>query len=277
MAIEFSVRMPMFRVKYIAWLALESLCRQKGINFEWELIMAEEQIGNEIFGKEKVDKYIPRLKAVGCKRVHYIPLKAWIPLAQKMCLLVENCSKESKYVAFQSADYYSSPGILAAQYSAFKRNPNIDWFTSRPWTVFYDIQTGISKMVRNGAKGSGRACKLKYARLIAPTTRRKGCDKWFYNNIVAIVKSKENRVLREYIDTEQWRYAFNVHGFHNCTLSRGGRMRSGHKKFREVSFDWKKNIPVDILERVDSLKEFIPNHKLGLPKGRVIVPPKPKK
>ena len=48
--IEYSVRMPMFRVKYIAWLALESLCRQKGVTFEWELVMAEEQIGNEIFG-----------------------------------------------------------------------------------------------------------------------------------------------------------------------------------------------------------------------------------
>ena len=53
MSIEFSVRMPMFRSKYIAWLALESLCRQKGVNFEWELITAEEQVGKEVFGKKR--------------------------------------------------------------------------------------------------------------------------------------------------------------------------------------------------------------------------------
>ena len=41
--IEMSVRMPLFRARYIAWLALESLCRQKRVTFKWELVIAEEQ------------------------------------------------------------------------------------------------------------------------------------------------------------------------------------------------------------------------------------------
>jgi len=37
--IELSVGLPFFRSKYIGWAALESLCLQENINFEWELII----------------------------------------------------------------------------------------------------------------------------------------------------------------------------------------------------------------------------------------------
>jgi len=41
--IEMSVVMPLYRAKFIGWLAFESLIRQKGIDFEWELIIMQEK------------------------------------------------------------------------------------------------------------------------------------------------------------------------------------------------------------------------------------------
>jgi len=49
--IELTVGIPMFRSRHIGWLALESLCRQKDIDFKWELLIMEEE---ESLGEEKV-------------------------------------------------------------------------------------------------------------------------------------------------------------------------------------------------------------------------------
>lgn len=49
--IELTVAMPLYNSKYIAWLAMESLCRQKNVTFDWELIVSEEQ-NDEMYGEE---------------------------------------------------------------------------------------------------------------------------------------------------------------------------------------------------------------------------------
>ena len=80
--IKLSVALPVFNSKRIAWLAMEGLCRQENINFEWELVIAEEQ-GPEKFGSKAFLSYEGRLREVGCVRVRYIKLIKWIPLKQK--------------------------------------------------------------------------------------------------------------------------------------------------------------------------------------------------
>ena len=45
-----SVALPMYSAQSIAWLAMESLCRQE-CDFEWELLIAEETYpGSNFFG-----------------------------------------------------------------------------------------------------------------------------------------------------------------------------------------------------------------------------------
>lgn len=262
--IELSVQMPMFRVKYIAWLALESLCRQKNISFEWELIVTEEMIGNEVFGRDEVFSYAKRLRKVGCKKIVYIGLRSWIPLATKLGLLTDYCTKTSKIVSFQSADYYSSPFILTSQWKAFE-DPEIEWFSCSPSTIFYDVATGISKVTANGPKGSGRAYLTSISRMVGKGTRRKGVDKWLWQTTHEVLK----RPPRIHVDKkENWKYAFNVNGFHNCTLSRGRKIRTDHKKWSDIKFDWKDNIPVEIMKRVVESKQFISKHRLGLEKSK---------
>ena len=50
--IELTVGLPMFRSEKIAHLAFESLCNQKNIDFEWELLIMEES--EERFGPDRV-------------------------------------------------------------------------------------------------------------------------------------------------------------------------------------------------------------------------------
>ena len=78
--IELSVCIPLFRARYCAWLAFEGLCRQTDIDFNWELIMAEE-VGDEDFTEAEVMKYKARLEKVGCVKLKYIPIKKWMPLS----------------------------------------------------------------------------------------------------------------------------------------------------------------------------------------------------
>jgi hypothetical protein len=264
--IEYSVVLPMYRSKYIGWLALESLCRQVKVKHQWELVVAEDLSPGEVFGKEALLSYRMRLSNVGCTNITYIPLKKWVPLCAKICLLHDNCSKSSKYAMFQSADYYSSPHIVHKSYRVLSENPDYDWFGSTPTTIFYDIETGIAKMVPNTAQGSGRVVKLSLAKLVKPAPRKKGCDKWFWNNCLAELKAKEHRSIRVFNDNEVWRSAFNVNGFHNCTLKRTARIRQDHPKWVPVNFDWKSNIPKDILKMVEDSKVNLSKHKLGINK-----------
>ena len=195
--IEYSVCLPMFRAKYIAWLAFESLCRQKDVEFDWELIIAEEQT-EEVFGRKNVFDYEDRLKQVGCHRIHYIPLQKWIPLAKKECLLFNNCSEESKYMRTQAADCYSSPHILAESYKILRNNPKIDWFECKPYIIFYDIETGTAKMV--SSKGYVPSVKLKIAKGIKSSPIRRGCDTWFRKNYNSVCKKMFDRKIVSYTD-----------------------------------------------------------------------------
>jgi len=255
--IEHSVRMPLYRAKYIAWLALESLCRQQGIDFGWELIVAEEQNNDEVFGKKALRKYALRLESVGCVRIKYISLKHWIPLAEKMVLLMQNTSPESKVLMPHAADRYSSPYILKTQYDAFK-DPKIEWFCTKPATIFYDIATEAARVTPNPPKGSANGVRLPIARKVLDG---KGIgrvvDKWFFNACTNVV----GRKMIEFADRETWKTAFATNGLNTCTLNRQRRMLRGHSKWKPIDWDWEANMPKDILDRLIQMKKYIPMHK----------------
>jgi len=215
-----------------------------------------------LFGRDRVVEYEERLKKVGCVRMKYVPLRRWMPLAEKMILLVDCCSRSSRFVMFQSADYYSSPFILKSQYEAF-RDPKIEWFWCAPNTIFYDIETGISKYFKNPPAGSGRGVRLKIARKVRKNAkgRRSGCDGWFWGQCGRVV----GRKLRCYADRENWKHAFNTHGFNNISFGfREKWIRGDHPEWKEVPFDWKENIPPKVLRRLVRSKECLSKHVKGL-------------
>lgn len=126
--------MPLYKARDIAWLALESLCRQKGIDFEWELIIIEED--DKCAGEALVRSYESRLSAVGCRTpITYISLSKWIPLAQKWRQIAQIA--DSRGFLLVAGDDYSNPNRLMETKRLFETT-GAEWVHT-PLGYFYDI------------------------------------------------------------------------------------------------------------------------------------------
>ncbi len=132
-----SVIMPMYRSKFIGWLGLESLCHQKDINFEWELIIAEENGKSFLeFGLENILTYKEGLKKVGCKQVKYLKLNHWIPLSMKYSIMAKQLNEDSKVFLIQPTDYWSP---LYRMSKTFELMQNADWVHGKTF-IMYDMK-----------------------------------------------------------------------------------------------------------------------------------------
>lgn len=265
--IELSVALPLFRTKYIGWLALESLCRQEGIDFGWELIIDEEE--EESIGKQEIEKYGDRLDVVGCRKITYVGRKTRIPLGLKMTQLVQRCDKGSRAIAFSAGDYYCPPKRLATQYSAFVENPNIHWFRSAK-TIFYDIETKNSVLYDTSKKAtqsdtSGKFIPLHLARRIPPTNAARGIDGYFWKTVCGLCGGvKKVNVFND--KTDNWKYGFNTHGLNNLSGAERKIWFLGAVKNPYVlanPIDLKTTIPKDILMKIEDAQKYIQFHAKG--------------
>jgi hypothetical protein len=275
--IELSVAMPLFRAKYIGWLAFEGLCRQEDIDFELELVVAEE-IDDEALLGESLGSYENRLKKVGCSRLVYIPLEEFIPLARKIRILAKNCSSSSKIFATSAADILSPPKRLKTQYDVFISDPEVDWCTNAR-TIVYDIESErcylqdlTGKNVKKKNDGANRAIRMEIARNLPLSSRKSSIDGWVWecsNNYVKKLKKK----FKTYLDmTDNWKYGLNVNGLNNLSLGRSARFDKAFIKksdrLRECPIDINNTIPKDIMDRLRECKQYIELHKRGIPGGK---------
>ena len=189
--IKLTVTMPMFRAKYIGWLPLESLVVQEGIDFKWELLIAEE-VEDEPFGIEEILKYKQRLEAVGCMNLEYIGLQEWIPLAKKWAMLARMAAETSEVICSHSADYYASPNKLARHMEVFS-DPTIVWHQPRK-AIHYLIKTGDMVLqdatkVKRKDNVIGTAMRTQFFRgLPTDVPQRTGIDGWIFKRHIAAVR-----------------------------------------------------------------------------------------
>lgn len=276
--IEMSVGVPMFRAKYCAWIALEGLARQEGIDFQWELIVAEE-INDEPFTKQRIlQEYSKRLKDVGCVRIKYIPLKQWMLLSNKMALLGRSCHKKSKIYASNSADLYSPPKRLKTQYDLMTKRKRID-FTSSGRTIVYDIKTeryylnNSIMVVEKGGRITDGTCRTVRMPLMKALPRlankRKSIDGWIWNFCKSYMKAQGKKFeVHVDISTDNWKYGLNVHGLNNLTMNVREKRFAGKNRPRHIidcPFDIRETIPADILERLKDSKQYLSKHKKTRP------------
>jgi hypothetical protein len=264
-----SVILPMFRAKHIAWLPLESFCRQKDINFEWELIIAEETSKKyEPFGEKKVHEYQDRLKLVGCSHIKYIGLNNWIPLGKKMSILIANVSKNSKIITSSSADYYSSPMRLTSAYKVFEEvNPDLILITK---VIYYNIADGkVILFNSNGRKRKddvpGKSMRTSLLKKVFPKpnkiNRSTGIDGFIFKSSKNY-RRKQGRNLKIHFDkSNSWKYCFNTNGINNIS-SRSHCFENVRFPFRHCPVDLKKTIPPEILKRLVSCQKIARSHKL---------------
>lgn len=276
--IEITVAVPMFRAKYCGWIALESLVRQTDINFDWELIVAEE-IDNESFTKDQLMEYKKRLKAVGCVKITYIPLRYWEMLSNKLSLMAHSCSKKSKIFATNSADLYSSPKRLKTQYNLFMGNDNIDTCSSGR-SIVYDIKSEriylndsslklIKKPNMRISDGIMRCVRMDLMRKLPRRANlKKTIDAWVYRESKLLVE-KTGKKFNHHLDltTDNWKYALNVHGLNNITMKVREKRFAGKRPFGIVDcpINIKNTIPQEILKRLKESKKYLNLHEKGLP------------
>lgn len=264
--IEMTIGLPFFRSKFIGWLALESIARQKNINFEWELIIVEEQ-ESETLGKEEIFNYKEKFEKIGCSKIRYFPLDRWIPLATKMQMIIEESDFSSKIIAFNSADYYSPPLRFASHYIAFKNN-DIDWFRTTK-TIYYEIATEKTilhdtELLKNPSDSCGRAISLSLCKKLPKAEKRGGVDGWLYTNCLNLTNNK----MRIFVDkSNNWKYGLNTHGLNNISHHRRSRyFRRVEPPFTICTINIKETIPLDILQRLKDSKQFLKQHSKRLPK-----------
>jgi len=263
-----SVILPMFRAKHIAWLPLESLCRQRDINFEWELIIAEETSKKyEPFGEKKIQEYQNRLRLVGCNHIKYIGLSNWIPLGKKMSMLIVDVNKNSRIITSSSADYYSSPTRLASAYKIFEE-VNPDWILVTK-VIYYNITDGkVMLFNSDGRKRKddvpGKSMKTSLLKEVFPKpnkiSRSKGIDGFIFKSSENY-RRKQKRKFKLYFDkSDDWKYCFNTNGINNIS-NRSLSFKNVGPPFKHCPIDLKDTIPPEVLDRLISCREIAKNHK----------------
>lgn len=245
--IELSVALPVFNSKRIAWLAVESLCRQKNIDFEWELIIAEEQDENR-FGSKAFLSYSERLSQVGCVRFKYIKLQNWIPLGQKWKLLGQNCSDTSEVFLLQAVDCYSEPKRIKTTHDLIV-NDRYDWIQNKRG-LFYNLRTKkhilYDDTQMNQRCGLNMATKAEYIKALPDNDRKAIVDGWLYNNI----KPKNPFSI---INSYDWMYGVDTHGLNNISKKREKFFNTIEPPFVETKLHIRNLLPKDIFDRLNTL------------------------
>lgn len=240
MDIKLTIALPMYRAQDIAWCALESLCEQVGIDFGWELIVAEEKYPLP-FGRDKVFSYEERLRKVGCHKILYLPIESWIPLSAKWHLIAEH-SSESELFLLQAADFYNSPKRLKSTYDIYKKT-KANWIKCNV-NLFYNIKTGTVYTAPGKKIGTNIAFETKNAKRIPLINKKRGIDNWIYGIISSICGGGFIVAVN---NIDNWEYSFNIHGLNNLSN------RKFNKSCYTPAMQYINNMPPTVEERLRGL------------------------
>lgn len=244
--IQATVGLPIYKGKDIAWLCLESLCRQK-TSIGWELIVVEEK--QHSFGEEEVSKYVNRLMAAGCERVCYVELDYKISLPDKW-KSIANYANSDVFV-FCSADDYHEPNKIQASYEAITGGH--DWICYNNY-LMYCIKT--KRYIQFDAKsinwqaGALKACRTSDLKTIPNSELNKGVDRYIFKSI------NPKNIL---VDTsESWKQGFCTDGFNVISKERARHFTDPEKPFFKTDLNID-GFPKEVLNRLNHLtqrKEF---------------------
>jgi len=236
MKIELVCALPMYNSSKIGWLALESLCRQKGVNFNWELIILED--GENYMGCEEILKYSDRLASAGCVSIDYEYSSEKIPLATKWKKIAERASNKKSDFLLVAADCYSQPFRLSETHEILKHS---EWVNS-PLGPFYHIPTeSIAIFDQSCTKhpcGLNMATKTNLVIDLPSDGPASGIDGWMFKNIE---KNLKRELITSQNFSENWKKGVDTDGFNNISSRRYQRIKSPNEKL------WKSAKPEDFL------------------------------
>ena len=230
--VKMTVALPLYKARDIAWLALDGLCRQRGVPVPWELIVAEEAAGEvscqkngDAFGEKEIRAYTDRLAAAGCCEIIYIPLGYWIPLARKWRLLARMSAPTSELWLIQDGDDYPPADRLAETWAL--KNAG-DWINTER-SYYYDIASERGylwdrRRLKKWSHGINQAVRTELMRQLPTDGRWHGLSTFAFRSCCAAAGGDLAMVWN---DSDAWRGGFNTAGMNNLSSHRKGFEKSG--------------------------------------------------
>ena len=240
-----TIALPVWNSNKIAWLAMESFCRQEKPSEGWELIIFEE-IHPTMCGESYFMSYMERLKDVGCEQLTYITSKDKIPLSLKWREIALKADKDSTYFCVCAADNYYSPYLLrdAEEYIKYT-----DWAIMTKG-YFYDFITGIViKYDYPCFIGLQMVAKTELMRKLPKEEVNKGVDSWLSRSL------KPRKVTLD--STDHWEYMLCTHGLNNISMERGKYFVNPGKPFFETDEELINIVPPDIVDMIHKTSNIL--------------------
>ena len=233
---KLTVALPVYSGKDIAWLCLESLKRQRDVDFEWELVVFEEEHEQSLG-----EKYFQDNRPTWTK---YITDKGKYTLGEKWFRIIQESSEWPEVIVFCAADNYYHPYMLRDSLDAINRG--VDWF----YTVkgfFYDFDS--EKIILYNARrktGLQMAASMEIARTIPNKPRRRLVDIWLRNNM-----HPQNPEMDM---SGHWQETLFTHGYNTISSKRGEYFINPKRPFRETAEKLEDIVPPEVANRIKSMK-----------------------
>ena len=250
-----TVALPMYKSRNNGWLALESLCWQMKVDFDWELIVCEEVPQSlEPFGEDALLKYKERLEQVGCVDIKYLPLYAWVPLGNKWRIIGEKVHKKSEVFMLQASDCWSQPWRLIETYELFK-DPDLDWIQSAigPFYFIQDDKFVLYKTDKSQyAPALNMAFRTKYIRSLRKNDRRRVVDRFL---LAEFGKAKGKKLNIGWNDSDHWKYGIDTHGLNMISKDRPKLAKELTHPFYPCEEDIREYIPPFVFAKLAEFKD----------------------
>lgn len=198
-----TVALPVYNMKDIAWLCMESLSRQKG--GEWELIVFEETHPQQLHKKFFESFILP-----GCKSVKYFTQDKKLSLSEKWHFIGQKAKGDMMCLC--AGDNYYHPYMIADAQKA--HDEGIDWFyTTKGYWYNFISKKLVMYDKPDYAAGLQMAIDTNLAREIPNEPRLKLIDKWIVIN---------TRPKNPKIDSSlHYQNTLCTHGFNTISKERG--------------------------------------------------------
>jgi len=116
-----TVGLPLYNSKFQYKTAINSLIKQKGIDFKWELVIIEESNNNAV-GRLALFRYSKKLYELGCNKIFHVPIKKKMPESMKWHKIAKLADKNSKCIVLQYDYINSKDNRLKKTYDSFKND-----------------------------------------------------------------------------------------------------------------------------------------------------------
>jgi len=231
-----TVGLPVYNGKDIAWLVMESLCRQK-THESWELVISEEKHEGQA-GEDFFNSYFDRLREVNCFKIKYVVPERKITIGEKWAHVAKASSGNSKMLILCDADNYYHDGLIQLSADVYRRGH--DWLATNKGFFYNFVSRKLVLYDRDWFTGLEMAVDMKLAKKIPFREKEKMANAWVYRQTAP----KKPFIIGREIKT------LCTHGFNNISGGRGRMIDELKKPFYETDKKLEYIVPEDIAKRI---------------------------